>query len=369
MKIIKLYLILLVIILSAVIIASSIPFRFYPTHKIVKQVNCFSCHVNELEDLKEGNHIKMMNTGQNRTLYDYLYLYGNNNTVESLEGPCFSCHITYANYQLFGLTDPYAYIIGNYEYAIGNLVYNVDLLDAQYGKIIEWPAGNAGTYFDTGNVAVTVELEVLSVSPSNFSVDSTIKLLLSNYSGQQNGTTSCDCSDTIYEGETHVLRVENIYNDYFKIILILDGLWNSTAVNVRIYGTDQGNKSYMIIADTHPFVYELPYSDNGMYYFKTNGTYKNVRLDYVMGEWVNYTIKNIATSEIIETSSDSGWISANTCSSQDVMCHINQKTTSIGLNDALNASKSFYSHRMEYMTSRQCELCHLNNRLIVNINR
>jgi len=363
----KRYIILLLIIFSAIIIASSIPFRFYPTHKIVKQVNCFSCHVSELEDLKAGNHIKMMDRSQNKTLYDYLYLYGSNNTVESLEGPCFSCHITYANYQLFGLTDPYAYTIGNYEYAMGDLTYNVDLLDAQYGEIIEWPAGNNSVAYFGGNVSVTIELEALSVSPSNFSVDSTIKFSLSNYSGQQNGNTSCDCSGTLYEGDTHVLKVENIYNDYYKIILILDGLWNSTTLNLRIYNTDQGNKSYIITADTHPFIYELPYSDNGTYYFKTNGTYKAVRLDYVMGEWVNYTIRNIATSEIIEVSSNNEWKSANTCSSQDVMCHINQKATSMGLNDGLNTSKSFYSHQMEYTTSRQCELCHLKNRLIVNI--
>lgn len=54
----------IMIILSVVIIASSSPFRFYPTHKIVKEVNCISCHAEEFTDLKLGNHIRQMYTTQ-----------------------------------------------------------------------------------------------------------------------------------------------------------------------------------------------------------------------------------------------------------------------------------------------------------------
>lgn len=361
------HIVLLSAILLSITLASSIYFRPYPTHMIVKQINCFSCHAQELEDLMKGNHILPMNTVQNRFFYDYVDIYGNESKqLRTIEGSCYSCHITYANYHLFGLTDPYAYVIGNRAYTIGNSAHAIDIIDAQYGTIIEWPAGNQAVTYFGGNTAVTVELEMLSVWPSNSAVDSTIKLYLANYSGQQNGSTSCDCEEILYQGETHVLKVENISDDYFKIILILDGLWNNATMNLRIYGTDQGDKSYFITANNdHPFVYELPFSDTGAYYFKTNGTYKAVRLDYVFGEWINYTINNITTSDIIRTNSTNGWINTNTCSSQDVMCHINQRATYMGLNNGLNPEESFYAHRMESITSRQCKLCHLKDRLMI----
>lgn len=364
------HIILLCAILLSITLASSIYFKPYSTHTIVKQINCFSCHAQELQDLREGYHILPMNAAQDRFFYDYVDIYGNESKpLRTIEGSCYSCHITYANYHLFGLTDPYAYIIGNRAYTIGNSAHAIDIIDAQYGTIIEWPAGNRAVEYFGGNTAVTIELEMLSVWPSNSAVDSTIKLSLSNYSGQQNGSTSCDCEEILYQGETHVLKVENIYDDYFKIIFILDGLWNNATMNLRIYGTDQGDKSYFITANNdHPFVYELPFSDTGAYYFKTNGTYKAVRLDYVFGEWINYTINNITTSDIIRTNSTNGWINANTCSSRDAMCHINQRATYMGLNDGLNPDESFYAHRMESVTSKQCKLCHLKDRLMIENN-
>lgn len=363
----SLHIIVLCAILFSITLASSIYFRPYPSHMIVKQINCFSCHAQELKDLMEGSHILQMNAIQNRFFYDYVDIYGNvSEPFKTTQGPCYSCHVAYANYYRFGLTDPYAYVIGNRAYTIGNSAHTIDILDAQYGTIIEWPAGNQAITHFSGNTAVTIELEILSVQPSNSAVESTIKFSLSNYSGQQNGTISCDCAQTIYQGETQVLKAENIYNDYFNIVLILDGLWNNATMNLRVYGTDQGNKSYLITANNnHPFVYELPFSDTGAYYFKTSGTYKAVRLDYVFGEWKNYTINNITTSEIIRTSSTNGWINASTCSSQDAMCHINQRVTYMGLNDGLNPDKSFYAHQMESVTSKQCKLCHLKDRLMI----
>lgn len=362
--------ILVCTILLSISLASSIYFRPHPTHMIVKQVNCFSCHAEQIDDLKNGKHILPMNIEQYRFLYDYVDLYGNQSEpFKTLEGPCYSCHITYANYHMFGLTDPYAYVIGNRAYTIGNSAHTIDILDAQYGTIIEWPAGNRAVEYFGGNVAITIELELLSTMPSNSAVDSIIKFSLSNYSGQQAEGTYCDCGQVLYSGETHILEARNISNDYFKVILILDGSWNNATMNLRIYGTDQGDKSYFIMADNnHPFVYELPFRDTGNYYYKTNGTYKAVRLDYVIGEWMNYTIDNITTSEIVRTNSTNGWINANTCSSRDALCHINQRATYMGLNNGLDPDESFYTHQMQSVTSRQCKLCHLNDRLMIENN-
>lgn len=362
--------IILCAILLSISLASSVYFRPYPTHMIVRQVNCISCHTEQINDLMNGTHILTMNAAQDRFFYDYVDIYGNESEpYKTIEGPCYSCHITYANYHLFGLTDPYAYVIGNRAYTIGNSAHTVDIIDAQYGTIIEWPVGNRAVEYFGGNTAVTVELELLSTMPSNSAVDSIVKFSLTNYSGQQNGSTSCDCEQTLYEGDTHVLKVENISDDYFKIILILDGSWNNATMNLRIYGTDQGDKSYFITANNnHPFIYELPFSDTGAYYFKTNGTYKAVRLDYVFGEWINYTINNITTSEIVRTNSTNGWINANTCSSQDALCHINQRATYMGLNDGLDPDESFYTHRMQSVTTIQCKLCHLKDRLMIENN-
>jgi len=352
----------IIIISLIIIIASSV--RLYPTHTIVKQVNCFSCHIDEFNDLKEGKHIRMMNATQNRALYDYLDLYGNvSDTYKSLEGPCYTCHITYKNFYFFGLTDPYAYSIGNKTYQINNLTKELDTVNAQYGYIIEWPAGKnySTVLFDnTSNASIHVELEVLDVSPTNFSIDSTIKILMANYSGKQYNT-SYDYTYTLLKGETQIIDVTNIYEDYFKVILILDGLWNNTLVNLRVNGTDKGTESFFIIANkppVYPFVYELPFSSTGVYYFRTNGTYKAVRLDYIWAEWKNYMMENITSSEIIETNTTNGWINASTCSSPNAMCHINQKTTYMGLSNGLSPDKKLYTHTMDFTTSIQCTLCH-----------
>lgn len=363
------YIIFVIItLLLAVSIASSLPFRFYPIHKIVKQVFCISCHEEELNDLKEGKHIRIMDTEQNKALYDYIDLYGNDSEpAKTLIGSCYTCHITYQNSNYFGLTDPYAYIVGTENMNIGGFIGNRDIVDAQYGYVIPWSSGDNVEYF-AGNTAITLELEVLSIEPADSGIDTTMKLMISNYSGQQNGTTSFDFNQVLYDGETMVVKAENIYPDYFKITLILDGLWNNTMINLRINGTDQGDKSYFITANNHPFVYELPYNDTGAYYYMTNGTYKAVRLDYILSEWMNYSMRNITSSEIIRTNSSIGlWTNASTCSAPDAMCHINQKATYIGLNDGLNSDKVLYPHSMRSVTSEQCKICHLGNKPIITI--
>lgn len=348
--------------------ALSMQFRPSSTHNIVKQVNCFSCHESEMNDLEKGKHIRLMNTTQNRFLYDYLDLYGNTSRpYVSLEGPCYSCHITYDNYNRFGLTDPYVYNKSTYDVTMGNLASSITVQDAQYGYIIPWVIGNTNVeYFGIGNVAISTEFEILSVSPSNSTVDTTLKIILANYSGQQAGDVVCDCTYVLGEGEIQVLNVSNMREDYFKIIIILDGTWNNVLANLRVSGTDKGTESFIIRANASPFVYELPAnSTNGTYYFKTGGTYKAVRLDYVLAEWKNYIIGNIATSEVIQTNTTNGWKNASTCSSPDAMCHIVQKVTYMGMSDGLNPDKSFYTHKMEFTTTKQCALCHLKNRFVI----
>lgn len=241
--------------------------------------------------------------------------------------------------------------------AVSDTIY-----DAQYGSIISWPqAGNTAIdYYGTGNVAITAELEVLSVQPANAAIDNTIKIILSNYSGQQNGSTSCDCNETLYQGETHVITVENIQNDYFSIVLLLDGLWNSSILNLRVNGTDKGTESFIINVNNPPVIYEAPKQISGINYFKTNGTYRAVRLDTIWYAWRNLSVNgNITTSDTVQTSSPSGWTNASTCSAPDGMCHITQKATYIGMSDGINPEKSFYPHKMEFVTSKQCKVCHL----------
>lgn len=346
----------LFILLAISIIASSTIGRFTPTHMIVKQVFCVSCHPDEMDDLEKGRHITMMNDTQNRFFTDYVEIYGNNsNKVKTFLGPCYSCHITYINYQLFGLTDPYVFKDSNNE------------LSAQYGDLIYWPISNlaiSSTIFSLSNTAVTAELEVLSVQPSNSAIDSTVKIIFSNYSGQQTGDTVCDCVQILYQGETHVVTVSNIANDYFNIILLLDGAWNNATLNLRVSGTDKGTESFFLTVSNPPIIYNIPMEITDRYYFRTNGTYKATRLDYVWSEWRGYALGNIASSEDIRTNTTNGWITANTCSAPDGMCHINQKATYMGMNDGTNPEKSFYQHRSRYTTSLECKLCHLNKKIL-----
>lgn len=345
--------IFLFILLVSSVIASSRIGRFQPTHMIVKQVFCISCHPDEMNDLERGRHINIMNTTQSRFLTDYIDIYGNvSEDVKTLLGSCYSCHVTYQRYELFGLTDPYAFNDPD------------NGINSQYGYLIHWPINNLsipGWIFDEDNdTSIHIELDVLDISPINFTVDTTIKIVLANYSGQQTGSTVFDSNVILGKEDTIVMDVVNISEDYFKIILILDGLWNTTLVNLRVNNTDRGMESFFIIANSHPFVYELPLNMTGVYYFKTNGTYKAIRLDYVWSEWRNYSMRNITTSEVIQTNNTDGWINASTCSAPDGMCHINQKATYIGMNDGTNPDRSFYFHRSRYVTSLECKLCHLN---------
>jgi len=365
---IALSIIIIVASITAIAIASSTS-RFYPTHEIVRQVFCVSCHAEEFQDLQMGRHIRLMSSEQNKTLNDYIDLYGNSNTAlaaTNLMGACYTCHVAYQNFNLFGLTDPYVYAAGNTAInTVGNMAVSQTIYNAQYGSIISWPWPYGGRIeeYNTGNVAITTELNVMSVQPANVAIDSTIKVVLANYSGQQNGSTVCDCANVLHQGDTQVVTVGNIKNDYFSIILLLDGAWNSTTLNLTVSGTDKGTESFIINVNNPPVIYEAPVQISGANYFRTNGTYRAVRLDAVWYAWRNVPINgNMTSADIIQTSSLSspnGWTNASTCSAPDGMCHINQKATFIGMNDGIDPERSFYPHNMEFVTSKQCKVCHL----------
>ncbi len=365
----------IIAVLSTIIAATSLPDRFEPTHMVVKQVNCISCHAEEFNDLKTGFHIKPMGLAQNRTLYDYASLYGNASdpAYKTMVAPCYSCHVTYENYNLFGLTDPYVFYSGLNTQTIGNITISNAVYDAQYGSMAGWayPYGNTVEEINNAsNATINVQLQLLSIQPANESLNSDIVLKLANYSGQQTGNTSYQPpTQTLSQNQPlQTLTVDNITNDYFNITLIFDESqdFNNATLSLSLYGTDKGTEVFVInVNGTYNCIaacaiYNIPKDLTGVNYFKTSGAYKTVRLDAIWNVWRSYPVNgNITSSDTIQTSSPNGWISANTCSSRDGMCHINQEATSIGMSDGTDPEKSFYPHYMEFVTTKQCKICHL----------
>lgn len=359
---------IVVLLLVMSIAASSLPFRFYPTHKIVKQVFCISCHAEELEALKEGRHIRLMDKEQSKTFYDYVNLYGNmSEPAKTLMGSCYTCHVTYESFNLFGLTDPYVYPSGSRTiYTVGNTAMLQTVYSAQYGSIISWPwpfGNRTAEYSNASNVTIATTLQVLSVEPANATVTSTVKIVFRNYSGQQTGNITSDSTQDLHMGDNQTVTISNMVNDYFSVMVLLDGTWSSTVVSLTVNGTDKGTESFVISADSPSILYDIPKSLTGVSYFKTNGTYRSVRLDDIWYVWRNMSVNgNITSSDTVWTNSSrspTGWISTNTCSSQGGMCHIIQKATSIGLSDDTNPNRMLYPHKMESVTSKQCKVCHL----------
>ncbi len=365
----------IIAILSTIIAATSLPGRFEPTHMIVRQVNCISCHAEEFNDLKIGIHIKPMGLAQNKTLYDYASLYGNasNPAYKTMVAPCYTCHATYENYNLFGLTDPYVFYSGQNNQTIGNMAISNAVYDAQYGSIVRWPYpyGNMVEEINNASTAtITVQLQLLSIQPANGSLNSDILLQFDNYSGQQTGNTSYQPpTQTLSQNQTlQTLTIDNMTNDYFNITLIFDESqdFNNATLSLSLNGTDKGTEVFVInVNGTYNCnadcaIYSIPNDLTNVSYFKTSGAYKTVRLDAVWNVWRSYPVNgNITSSNTIQTSSPNGWISANTCSSSDGMCHINQEATSMGMSDGTDPERSLYPHYMEFVTTKQCKICHL----------
>jgi len=352
----KIYIILIILILVIIAIVSSIPFRPYHTHEIVRRVLCYSCHIDEARDLEAGKHINIMNDTQKRIFTDYIDIYGNSNNSDwykTFMGACYSCHITYKNYNLFGLTDPYVF-------------NNSDnhTVNAQYGEIFLWPWSSNETYFQN-NVNITIELEVLSVYSPDSYVSTQIDTHFANYSGQQSGDIQCGCSATLYEGETQVIEITNVTPDYFNITLFLNGPWLNSTLNLRVKTDNIETDSFTIYAEYPPIVYNIPGDISSRTYIK-GGAYKAVRLDYIWPNWINNSVNGtITSSENIQTNNTNGWINGTTCGAPDGMCHINQKATYMGLLALENNSdRSYYVHDSRYVTRTECMTCHLGTRNI-----
>lgn len=117
------------------------------------------------------------------------------------------------------------------------------------------------------NTSITVELDILSIEPEDSSLNSTIKILFNNSSGQQAENLTCNCSEILYEGETQVVVVDDIMYDRFSILLAMDGKWDRAIVNLRVNGTDKDTESFTIIAN-HSQLYDIPKDVSKRYYFK-----------------------------------------------------------------------------------------------------
>lgn len=120
------------------------------------------------------------------------------------------------------------------------------------------------------NTSITVELDILSIEPKDSSLNSTIKMLFNNNPGQQEESVMCNCSDTLYQGETQVVVIDNIMHGNFDILLIMDGKWDRATVNLRVNGTDKDTESFVIAANHSPVLYNLPKDVSNKYHFKTN---------------------------------------------------------------------------------------------------
>lgn len=132
--------------------------------------------------------------------------------------------------------------------------------------IIYWQGENK-------NTSITVELDILSIEPKDSSLNSTIKILFSNNSGpsgQKVEDITCNCSETLYQGETQVVVIDNIIHGNFNILLAMDGKWDRAIVNLRVNGTDKDKESFTIVTNHSPISYDIPKDVSKKYYFKIN---------------------------------------------------------------------------------------------------
>ncbi|MBW6470722.1 MAG: hypothetical protein K0A90_05810 [Methanosarcinaceae archaeon] len=270
-----------------------------------------------------------------------------------LKDVCYSCHLAPSKYDQMSLSDPYIFnntIWGGYD----GIYVNKSLWTGEYLM--------AKQITGTNNNTVSVFVEVDDVFPSNQSVDVMINLMFENFSGQQNKTTF-EKSVNLFEHENTTLTTDPVFGDYFNIMMVLDGTWNSTTVNVTVNGASNSLQPYIITSDNQSIVYTLPIDFPQNYnapFFHTEQTYLSDRLDYAWYKFRNSTVGNISALEGIKTHTSTGTlVESNTCSSEGTMCHLNQYITYIGQTEGLAAGEIFYSHDMKYTVSSDCKNCHL----------
>ena len=131
--------------------------------------------------------------------------------------------------------------------------------------IIYWQGENK-------NTSITVELDILSIEPKDSSLNSTIKILFNNNSGQQVENITCNCSETLYQGETQVVVVDGIMYSNFNIVLTMNGNWDRATVNLRVNGTDKDTELFVITANHSRVSYNIPKDVSNRYYFKIDNS-------------------------------------------------------------------------------------------------
>ena len=127
-------------------------------------------------------------------------------------------------------------------------------------------------YEENENTSITIELDVLSIEPKDSSLNSTIKILFNDSSGKQVENIVCNCSETLYRGETQVIVIDNIIYNNFNISLIMDGKWDKVTVNLRLDGTDKHMEPFVIIASHSPALYDIPKDTSEEHYFKMDSS-------------------------------------------------------------------------------------------------
>ena len=127
-------------------------------------------------------------------------------------------------------------------------------------------------YEENESASIKIELDILSIEPKDSSLNSTIKILFNNNSGKQVESVACNCSETLYQGETQVVVIDNITYNNFNISLIMDGKWDKATVNLRLYGTDKHIEPFVIIVNRAPVLYDIPKDVSNEHYFKIDSS-------------------------------------------------------------------------------------------------
>lgn len=347
----------LVVFVTAIIIAtaSSQSYRFTPTHAIIKESHCHTCHSAELQDTYYGDHIPSMPVNyQARFFGDFVgnyyscYLEENLSDDLFLDSFCQTCHMNTLQFYRFEVSDPY----------ISNFTGNNDAI---YGTLDFLNHTNVTT---TNDQVVEMILALKTVNPPNATIDVTATIFMVNFSGHQTNSTSFTNSGKLSRSNNLTMRTSNVNADYFYILLMLENWgWNNSGFEVAINGSsDDGN--YLFPAD-EPGNYFLPYDMTGDPFFHTEEYYKAISLDIAFSDFKGANVNNITALEGVNRTDGSGnTTNMNTCYSPGGVCHITQKITSLGSTtgfDGPDGKEGFYMHDMPYTTSSGlCLLCHLN---------
>ena len=321
--------VVVVIILSYVTFSYASVGRFAQTHAITAESTCISCHVNELIELNSSQHINRM---ENESIV--IDNYFQNGNVD-LNGLCYSCH----NLRTwnFGFADPY--ISGN---------------TTAINGIVNWyPEIENGLPDQTVSVDVTLD----SVIPNTSSLVVEVAIELMNFADHQDiyNTTNTTFS-SIKKGETLNVQINDVYGDYYKVHISTRGNVIASSVIVSIPNqpdlyinniNSSGVNNYLLPND-----YPLQYS--WQEYFHTNGSYTIERMDYVTALMRANHTTNVSFNEIM--SDDFTNTTRYTCAAPDVMCHINQRIISMGLENEILGEK-YYLHEMSYAIGT-CDYCH-----------